>query len=339
MTRVKTPRRFKIVAASAIAVAAIGGTVVDTLPQTSTVSVTHTADTVDAGKLYNSAQKKFAAGDVTGGLTDLSTALRVVANDADALALQAIWADQADDAKTRDAALTRLSGVNSAAATTARNIIDGVTAAAAIIPDTTPKAVSGRTAIVVLGYGLTANGKMAPELVKRVTAGKEQADVAAGAPIVVTGGAPKKGVTEAAAMRNWLVGKGIAASRITAEDKSTSTVSNAQNTATLLKLQGITDVVLVTSPDHIRRAAADFAGAGLKVTGTLTTATNLSKYSKALTKDQQKGIRLESTRAAKIPVTKTEGIQLPGSLPDTGPGLITEIGGKILEGLMTGSKG
>ncbi|MFW0788193.1 YdcF family protein [Gordonia sp. CPCC 205333] len=334
-----TPRRFKIAAAGVIAAAAIGGTVVGTLPQTSTTSVTHTADTVDAGKLYNSAQKKFASGDVTGGLADLATALKAVANDADALALQAIWSDQADDTATRDAALTKLSTVNSTAAATARNVIDGVSAAAAIIPDTAPKAVGGRTAIVVLGYGLTASGKMASELVNRVTAGKGQADVAATAPIVVTGGAPKKGVTEASAMRKWLVDKGISSARITAEDKSTSTVSNAQNTAALLKQRGISDIVLVTSPDHIRRAAADFAGAGLKVTATVTTATNLSKYSKALTKDQQKGIRLESTRAAKIPVTKTEGIQLPGSLPDTGPGLITEIGGKIIESLITGSKG
>lgn len=140
-------------------------------------------------------------------------------------------------------------------------------------------------------------------------------------------------------MRKWLVDKGVSTGRITMEDKSSSTVANAQNTAAILKQRGISDVVLVTSPNHIRRAAADFAGSGLKVAATVTTATSIGKYATPLTRDQQKGIRLEATRAAKIPVTKTEGIQLPGSLPDTGPGLITEIGGKIIEGLLTGSKG
>ncbi len=335
----KRTQRFKIIATSAVAIAALGGAAVGTMPLVSEQHVSAAATSVDVASLYNSAQKKFAARNVTGGLADLASALKVVGNDADALALQAIWSDQADDTTTRDAALTKLSTVNSATATSARNIIEGVTAAAAIVPDTSPKTVGASTAIVVLGYGLNANGKMAPELVNRVTAAKEQALVADSAPIVVSGGAPKKNVTEAAAMRTWLVSNRIPASRITVEDKSTSTVSNAQNTAAILKQRNISNIVLVTSPDHVRRAAADFAAVGLKVTDAVTTRTNLSKFQKPLSKEGQSGIRYEATLAAKIPAKKTEGLQLPGNLPDTGPGLITEIGGKIIESLMSGSKG
>ncbi|NED69668.1 YdcF family protein, partial [Streptomyces sp. SID10244] len=57
-----------------------------------------------------------------------------------------------------------------------------------------------------------------------------------------------------------------------------------------------------------------------------------------LTREQQKGIRLEATRTAKIPATRQLGLPLPQNLPDTGPGLITEFGGKLLETLLgTGS--
>ncbi|MBD0860595.1 YdcF family protein [Gordonia sp. zg691] len=326
---------MKLAAAATIAVAALGGVAVGSLPADG-VSVVTTASAVDPAGLYNSAQSKFAGGDVTGGLDLLQQVLAVAPADTDALALQAVWADQVEDAVGRSA-LSRLSMMNPMLATTARNVISGVATAAAIVPDTTPKPVSGRVAIVILGYGLNANGKMAPELVNRVSAGKEQSEITTGAPIVVTGGVPKKGITEAAAMRTWLVDNGVDANRILTEDKSGSTVANAQNTAELLRAQGIRDIVLVTSPNHIRRGAADFGAAGLRVVGTLTTATDLGKYLTPLAKPQQSGIRLEATRTARIPATHEAGL-LPQNLPDTGPGLIPEIGGKILQELLkTGS--
>ncbi|AZG46424.1 YdcF family protein [Gordonia insulae] len=321
-----------------IAVAGIGGVAVGTMPVVSERSVATVATTVDPAQLYNSAQQKFAAGDVPGGLDAIKQALSIVPVDPDALALQAIWSDQADDAATRQAALARLGGINPALATAARNIIEGVAAAAQIVPDTTPKTVAGRAAIVVLGFGLNRDGKMAPELVRRVTAGKSQAETTTTAPIVVTGGVPKAGITEAAAMKKWLVANGVDAARITEEGRSGSTVANAQNTAEILRAQGVSNIILVTSPNHIRRGAADFAAVGLRTVATVTTATDIAKYATPLTRDQQKGIRLEATRTAKIPATRQLGLPLPENLPDTGPGLITEFGGKLLETLLgTGS--
>ncbi|MFE0748667.1 YdcF family protein [Gordonia sp. NPDC058843] len=323
---------MKLAAAATIAVAGLGGVAVGTLPGPD-ASVVTTASAIDPAGLYNNAQSKFAGGDVAGGLELLQQVLAVAPADSDALALQTIWSDQLDDVVVGRSALNRLSMMNPALATTARNIISGVATAAQIVPSTTPKPVSGRVAIVVLGYGLNANGKMAPELVNRVSAAKAQSEVTTGAPIVVTGGVPKNGVTEAAAMRKWLVDNGIAASRILTEDKSGSTVGNAQNTAEILRAQGIRDIVLVTSPNHIRRGAADFGAMGLRVVGSLTTATDLEKYQTPLAKSQQTGIRLEATRTARIPATHEPGL-LPQNLPETGPGLIPEIGGKILQELL-----
>ncbi|WP_238420526.1 YdcF family protein [Gordonia sp. 'Campus'] len=329
---------MKVAAAATIAVAALGGVAVGTLPAQD-ASVVTTASAVDPAGLYNSAQSKFGGGDVAGGLDLLQQVLAIAPADTDALALQAIWADQIDDVVVVRSALNRLSMMNPMLATTARNIIAGVTTAAQIVPATTPQPVSGRVAIVVLGYGLNANGKMAPELVNRVSAGKAQSEVTTSAPIVVTGGVPKKGVTEAAAMRTWLIDNGVGSDRILVEDKSGSTVANAQNTAEILRARGIRDIVLVTSPNHIRRGAADFGAMGLRVVGSLTTATDLEKFQTPLTKSQQTGIRLEATRTARIPATHEAGL-LPQNLPDPGPGLIPEIGGKILQELLrAGSSG
>lgn len=316
--------------------AAIGGLVVGVLPfdHAAGVDVRPAVTAVDPSTFYNSAQQKFAAGDVTGGLQSLKEMLAVVPVDPYALALQAIWSAQADDEAAGQAALTRLNGINRTLHTTARDIISGVEVAAQIVPETSPKEVSGQAAIVILGYGLNGNGKMAPELVRRATAGKTQAETTTAAPIVVAGGAPKKGITEAAAMKKWLVANGVDAARITEEGRSGSTVANAQNTAEILRGKGISEIILITSPNHIRRAAADFAAVGLRAVATVTTATELSRYAQPLTLDQQKGIRLEATRTAKIPTTRQAGLPLPDNLPDTGPGLITEFGQKLLESLL-----
>ncbi|MGV9670728.1 YdcF family protein [Gordonia sp. NPDC003504] len=336
MTQVR--RRYRRLAIGAVAVASLGGVVVATQP-TDDGGLRPVAVSVDPSSLYNSAQQRFAAGDVAGGLTELRQVLTLSPGDGQSLALQAIWADQIDDADTGRTALDRLTVVNPLLVATARRVIAGVTDAAAIVPSTEPTATSGNPAIVILGFGLSPQGTMAPELIKRLAAGKLQAQADPTAPIVVTGGKPQNGVTEAAAMRTWLVDNGIDASRIVTEDRSVSTMSNAQNSATILAARGINSVVLVTSPNHIRRAAADFAAAGLSVTGAVTTPTDLTKYATPLSKDKQTGIRVEATRAAGLPASR-QPLLPSDQLPDVGPGLIGDIGGKILEQLgVSGSAG
>ncbi|WP_308189493.1 YdcF family protein [Rhodococcus pyridinivorans] len=74
----------------------------------------------------------------------------------------------------------------------------------------------------------------------------------------MTGGVPRNGVTEAQAMKEWLVARGIPPERITEESQSTSTVENARFTNDVLLERRATGAVLVTNRDHLERAMINF---------------------------------------------------------------------------------
>ncbi len=126
------------------------------------------------------------------------------------------------------------------------------------------------TAVVVLGYGLLPDGDMRPELLARLSAGYVQALLCPATPIIVTGGNPENGVTEARAMADWFVAHGISPARVHIEDRAESTVQNAEYSALLMRAIGAVDAVLVTSADHVQRAQGDFLAAGIRVVATLT---------------------------------------------------------------------
>ncbi|WP_182348440.1 YdcF family protein [Tomitella gaofuii] len=114
------------------------------------------------------------------------------------------------------------------------------------------------TDIVVLGAGLHEDGSMRPVLESRLRAALELANSFPAAPIIVTGGVPQSGRTEADAMFDWLVANGVPAERITKEGRSTSTVENAQFTDEILDARRSPAAVVVTSPGHLQRALVDF---------------------------------------------------------------------------------
>ncbi|MFI6430379.1 YdcF family protein [Rhodococcus oryzae] len=114
------------------------------------------------------------------------------------------------------------------------------------------------TNIVALGAGLFPNGTMRPVLESRMQATLQVAHRYPLSPIIVSGGVPQNGITESRAMRDWLMGHGIPAFRITEEYTSRSTVENARNTNAILAQRGATSAVVVTSPDHLQRAMVDF---------------------------------------------------------------------------------
>lgn len=114
------------------------------------------------------------------------------------------------------------------------------------------------TYIVVLGAGLYPDGGIQPILEGRLNAALRLANQYPTAPIIVTGGAPKNGRTEAQAMNDWLVGAGVFPARITQEGGSANTIQNAQFSSRILADRGATAAVLVTNDFHLPRAVLNF---------------------------------------------------------------------------------
>ncbi|MFK4480948.1 YdcF family protein [Bacillus sp. RC206] len=76
--------------------------------------------------------------------------------------------------------------------------------------------------------------------------------------IIVSGGIPAQGITEADAMSKWLILKGINKDRIILENKSMDTIENALFTILILEKEGFKNITLVTSASHMRRALTIF---------------------------------------------------------------------------------
>ncbi|MET9487257.1 YdcF family protein [Nocardia sp. NPDC006630] len=258
----------------------------------------------DAGALYNSAQDNFTDGNEGGGLADLRNLLAESPDDAQALALQAIWSDYTGDLVTREVALNRLNGLNPQLADGTRNVFRAIGSAVGTLPNPIPAIAGPATGIAVLGYGLLPDGSMRPELVNRLQAAWLQAIASPMSPILVTGGNPQNGITEAAAMQGWLIGHGIPANRIVADHRAGSTVQNALFGTDMLRKAGATSAIVVTSPNHIRRAVADFIVAGIPVVGATTSLEQLVSSLAPPARASQRGIYLDATRTLLLPTSR-----------------------------------
>ncbi|WP_278264453.1 YdcF family protein [Nocardia sp. AG03] len=285
----KISRHWKHVAAAAAVVAAL-----------TTTGVGPATAEGEATALYNSAQQHFLDGDDAAGRADLRALIAADPHDAEALALQAIWSHYAGDPAAVGEALGRLGAVDAAMAAGTDRVLRAVTAAVSTLPNPLPALVGPQTGIVVLGYGLLPDGALRPELENRLTAAWIQAIAAPFSPVVVTGGNPQNGISEAEAMRRWLIGRGLPADRIHVEDRAGSTVQNALFSTRLLRDLGATSAVVVTSPNHIRRAVADFIVAGTNVVGAMTSLEQLVSQLPPPARNAQRGIYLDATRTFEL---------------------------------------
>jgi uncharacterized SAM-binding protein YcdF (DUF218 family) len=127
-----------------------------------------------------------------------------------------------------------------------------------------------KPAIVILGYGLRPDGSMRPILYHRVLTGLAIAQAFPQSPIIVTGGNPQNGHSEAAAMLNLLCILGVPRERIIVENKANSTVQNAQFSVPLAKQADTSGIILVTSSTHQGRADKNFADAGGNILATVS---------------------------------------------------------------------
>lgn len=113
--------------------------------------------------------------------------------------------------------------------------------------------------IVILGYALARDGSMRPALISRLKQGLAAARLNPKASIIVSGGVPRQGVTEAYLMQQWLINQGVSPERIYLDDKAKDTVGNALYSTEILARLGTRNVTLISSASHIRRATAVFA--------------------------------------------------------------------------------
>lgn len=248
-------------------------------------------------QLYNEAQGAFARGDGPLALNRINQLLTANPNDFDAQALRAMFADYTGDMIGRFDALNR-SGPRRGQVEYA---LGAIATSALTPPNPFPAILGPQTAIVVLGYGLLPNGTMRPELVSRLRSAAVQALIAPASPVIVTGGAPQSGVTEAAAMEGWLIANGVPANRVHAEHRAGSTVGNALNTVPIARSLGANSVALVTSANHIRRAVVDFNVAGLGVVGAMATPDKLLGEMLPIGKREQLGMYVDASRVIGLP--------------------------------------
>lgn len=132
-----------------------------------------------------------------------------------------------------------------------------------VLPDGLPQDDS--LCIVVLGYGLNADGSMKEELIDRLVVALASALKYPNAYVCVTGGATASASsnTEAGQMAAWLTEKGLDSSRLILESKAQSTHTNATRVYNILNQQypQVTSVAVVSSDYHIPWGTAMFATA------------------------------------------------------------------------------
>ncbi len=130
-------------------------------------------------------------------------------------------------------------------------------------------------AFVVLGYALADDGTMEQTLIDRLEVALEAAEAYPDSTLIVSGGVPQEGVTEASAMTEWLVEQGVDEDRIVPEALATDTIENALFSLQLAAEHDVDTVTVISSASHMRRAitifdeVADSLGPamGLDVTG------------------------------------------------------------------------
>ncbi len=121
--------------------------------------------------------------------------------------------------------------------------------------------------VIVLGCGIRGE-RVSVGLAKRLNKAAEYHKENPDAIIIVSGGqGPQEDISEALAMKRYLVAKGIDEDKIIMEDKSTSTITNFKYSHEIMKETGLpTDsVVFVTNGYHVYRAASYARAEGLTV--------------------------------------------------------------------------
>ncbi len=122
--------------------------------------------------------------------------------------------------------------------------------------------------VIVLGCGIRGE-RVSVGLAKRLDKAAEYHEKNPDAMIIVSGGqGPQEDISEALAMKRYLVEKGIDEDKIIMEDRSTSTITNFKYSHEFMLEYGLPEdsVVFVTNGYHVYRGAYYAEAEGLTVT-------------------------------------------------------------------------
>ena len=123
--------------------------------------------------------------------------------------------------------------------------------------------------MIVLGAGLNSDtGEPLPTLAYRLDRAVELYNAEYAPAIIVTGGmGVDEPVSEAEAMRDYLVAAGVPESAILLEDQARDTAENMALSREIMEQNGFADAIIVTSDYHMWRALRLARDAGVQATG------------------------------------------------------------------------
>jgi uncharacterized SAM-binding protein YcdF (DUF218 family) len=122
-------------------------------------------------------------------------------------------------------------------------------------------------AIVVLGAQVLPGGRPSTALRRRVDHAVAVASPLGDVPFLMCGGVGAEPPAEAVVMRRIAVQSGIAPERVILEDRSRTTLQQAEEAARLVGAAGWRRVLVVTDRYHLPRAVFLFRRAGLDAAG------------------------------------------------------------------------
>lgn len=108
---------------------------------------------------------------------------------------------------------------------------------------------------VVLGNRINDDGSMSALMSARLKATLEAIEKFNPDKIILSGGAAndKVNVSEAEMMFEYLTSRGVTAEKLVTEDKSMTTKQNAEFSVPIAQSLGATELLLITSPEHMYR--------------------------------------------------------------------------------------
>lgn len=139
---------------------------------------------------------------------------------------------------------------------------------AVFLCEKTPRPVSKRDAIILLGARIMPDGELSTTVLHRVETALDAYQKGCGKLIIACGARGRdEPETEAGAMARWLIARGVPASAIAVDDQSTDTVQNLANARAEMDARGYKTAIIVTSDYHLTRALWLASDQGLDAIG------------------------------------------------------------------------